>query len=362
MNVIGRAGTKEKRIGMNNKTLSIIIPSYNMEAYLPICLGSLIFDNKELLKKIDVIVVNDGSKDRTSEIAHEFSAKYPGVFRVIDKPNGHYGSCINAALQIADGAYVKILDADDTFDTVSFKKLMLRLELLPDDVDMVITNFAKVNDEGVEFGVVSYPIPTEKSICAKELVDYRCDMAMHAVCYKTELLRGIGYHQTEGIPYTDTEWFYLPPAKSKKIYYYPICLYRYLVGRSGQTMDMAIWVKSCEKLEHIFWSMVSTYEAVMTDTSYDKSYLEYQLNRMMKLLSGLYAHDANISSAQSFFKSLEKLFFRHPFLYDGVDGFVAFSNSCMKFKYVRFMIQHKWAILGCLIGVRAYRKLRVRNK
>ena len=73
------------------KLLSIIVPSYNMGAYLPKCLGSLIIEDKELLQKLDIIVVNDGSKDRTSEIANEFEAKYPGVFRVIDKANGHYG-------------------------------------------------------------------------------------------------------------------------------------------------------------------------------------------------------------------------------------------------------------------------------
>ena len=61
-----------------SKILSIIVPPYNMEAYLPKCLGSLVIDDKELLQKLDVIVVNDGSKDRTSEIAHEFAAKYPG--------------------------------------------------------------------------------------------------------------------------------------------------------------------------------------------------------------------------------------------------------------------------------------------
>lgn len=77
-----------------DKILSIIVPSYNMEAYLPKCLGSLVIADEALLQKLDVIVVNDGSKDRTSEIAHGFETKYPGVFRVIDKPNGHYGSCI----------------------------------------------------------------------------------------------------------------------------------------------------------------------------------------------------------------------------------------------------------------------------
>ena len=95
-----------------DKILTIIIPSYNMEKYLPKCLGSLIVA-PELMERIEVIVVNDGSTDRTSEIAHEFAANYPQTFKVIDKSNGHYGSCINTALPIAVGTYIKILDADD---------------------------------------------------------------------------------------------------------------------------------------------------------------------------------------------------------------------------------------------------------
>ena len=109
---------------MPGKILSIIVPSYDMEAYLPKCLGSLVVDDRELLQKLDVIVVNDGSKDRTSEIAHEFEANYRGVFRVIDKDNGHYGSCINAGLAVAAGTFVKVLDADDYYLTDNFKEYL----------------------------------------------------------------------------------------------------------------------------------------------------------------------------------------------------------------------------------------------
>ena len=85
---------------MSAKILTVIVPSYNMEKYLPKCLGSLIVAS-ELMERIEVIVVNDGSTDRTSEIAHEFAANYPQTFKVIDKSHGHYGSCINTALPIA---------------------------------------------------------------------------------------------------------------------------------------------------------------------------------------------------------------------------------------------------------------------
>ena len=85
-----------------NKTLTIIIPSYNMEKYLDRCLSSLIIDDG-LMDLLEALIINDGSKDRTSEIGHQYETKYPGTFRVIDKENGHYGSCINRGLTEAKG-------------------------------------------------------------------------------------------------------------------------------------------------------------------------------------------------------------------------------------------------------------------
>ena len=124
------------------KLLSIIVPSYNMEGYLPKCLESLVVDDNELLQKLDVIVVNDGSKDHTSEIAHEFEAKYPSVFRVIDKENGHYGSCINAGLRIMRGDFVRIVDSDDSVETDEFVKFIKYLgDVKHSDPDVVISNF-----------------------------------------------------------------------------------------------------------------------------------------------------------------------------------------------------------------------------
>lgn len=98
------------------KILTIVIPTYNMQDYLRRCLDSLIVP-EEQMQLLEVLVVNDGSKDNSSAIAHEYQDKYPGTFRVIDKENGNYGSCVNRGLKEATGKYIKILDADDWFDT-----------------------------------------------------------------------------------------------------------------------------------------------------------------------------------------------------------------------------------------------------
>lgn len=81
------------------KILTIVIPTYNMQDYLRRCLDSLIVP-EEQMKHLEVLVVNDGSKDNSSAIAHEYQDKYPDTFRVIDKENGNYGSCVNRGLRM----------------------------------------------------------------------------------------------------------------------------------------------------------------------------------------------------------------------------------------------------------------------
>ena len=69
-----------------DKLLTIVIASYNKEDILPRCLDSLII-SQELMKKLQVLVVNDGSKDKTFEIAQHYQDLYPYCFTAIDKEN-----------------------------------------------------------------------------------------------------------------------------------------------------------------------------------------------------------------------------------------------------------------------------------
>ena len=90
------------------KVLSVIIPVYNMEKYIRQCLESLMI--REILDKIEILVVLDGSTDRSEEIAMEYVAAHPDSVRVISKPNGGHGSAINTGMDHAAGEYVKVLD------------------------------------------------------------------------------------------------------------------------------------------------------------------------------------------------------------------------------------------------------------
>ena len=224
------------------KILTIIIPTYNMEKYLDKCLTSLIIDDKSLLKAVEVLVVIDGAKDRSSEIAHTYERGFPEVFRVIDKENGNYGSCVNRGLAEATGKYVKILDADDWFDTKQFQKYLSKL--LEIDVDLVLNNCTKVDEFGSAVG--TFIITVMRPNVVVPFSSFRkkaVGIQMHCVAYRTEMVRSICYKQTEGISYTDQQWVARPMSVVKNAFFIAVDLYQYLVGRAGQTMDVEVLTK-----------------------------------------------------------------------------------------------------------------------
>ena len=216
-----------------NKILSVIVPTYNMEKYLHKCLDSLIVD-LELMKKLEVLIINDGSKDSSSIIAHKYENEYPGTFVAIDKENGNYGSCINVGLKTAKGRYIKILDAGDWFDNHNFAWFLEKLENI--DTDIVISDFLHFNYNKGVVHEQCYNFPTDIIF---RLSDFYPDavIQMHAITYRNDLLRQMNYTQSEGISYTDTEWFLLPLIFVKTAIYLNKSIYVYLVGRDGQTTN-----------------------------------------------------------------------------------------------------------------------------
>lgn len=251
-----------------DKLLTVIIPSCNMEKYLPKCLGSLVVATDQM-ERLEVLVVNDGSKDRTGEIAHEFATRYPGAFKVIDKPNGHYGSCINVGLAAATGVFVKVLDADDSFHTAILEAYLRNLDQFASvGIDVVFTDFVMVHEDDKECGTVRCDLPTESVFDLSTVVRMPRIQTMHTLTYRTSLLREMEYRQTEGMPYTDNEWALKPMRKAGKMAYCPIVLYRYLVGRAGQSVSPAQSVKNVRNLEIILGHMLDEYRTAGEDGTF----------------------------------------------------------------------------------------------
>lgn len=246
------------------KRLSIIIPTYNMESLLPRCLESLVAARHA--ETLDVLVVNDGSKDNSSYIAHQYEDKFPNLIKVIDKPNGNYGSTINAGLSEAKGKYVKVLDSDDWFDTEALDKLLEQLQNIASDV--AVTHFTQIGpnkaNEVVRYNTMGYEPYTYGKVY--DLDDVLADgyirfFLMHSLTYRTDLLKEIEYKQTEGVSYTDTEWATIPIFHAKTICFFDLNVYQYNLDREGQTMDPNVLLKSIPQMEKVNDQLIQYYIA-----------------------------------------------------------------------------------------------------
>ena len=224
------------------KALTVIVPTFNMEQYLGECLTSMITEKSPEL--LEVIVVNDGSTDGSSAIAHRFAEQYPTLFKVIDKENGHYGSCVNHGLKVATGKYVKILDADDFFYTADLDEVLTYLE--ESTADLVVTDIMRVTITGKIYKRGSYKDFHGKTFSIDEIGHLSSfqGIAMHYMAYRTQLLKGIHYFQPEGILYTDDVWRFTPMQAVKTISFVDKTLYCYRLGREGQSMDRYVMRKN----------------------------------------------------------------------------------------------------------------------
>lgn len=316
------------------KILTVIIPTYNMEKLLEKNLQSLVIEDKELLKQVEILVVNDGSKDRSSEIAHKFEALYPDTFRVIDKENGNYGSCVNRGLKEATGKYIRIMDADDWYDTKNFELYIRKLEGI--NVDKIVTIFSEVRPEGK----VEMPQPYEPwRILNMKEVNIVNHIPMHAIAYRTQLLRDMNYTQTEGISYTDQEWLLLPIPYVKTMYYIPLDVYQYYIGREGQTMDASVIVKSYPQLFQAIRRVLQEYELSL-NIAQNK---EYAIETVTRTVRWIYS----IAFISAVFHGKTKCVKEMDLYIENVYPDIYMTLDQMKYgRVLKYPYIHEWRIKG----------------
>ena len=291
------------------KELSIIIPSYNMAQLLPRCLDALLQSGAG--EAFEAIVVNDGSKDDTLKVALEYQEANPHCIRVLDKPNGNYGSTINAALPQARGKYVKILDADDWFAPEALAKFVK--ELSGTDADMVVTHFTQIHPKGVKelakynlYGKEPYEYGRTYPLDEVLSGGYIRFFLMHSLTYKTQLLRDNGYRQTEGCSYTDLEWDVYPLFYARDIVFFDTNLYQYNLDREGQTMDPKVLARSLDQLGRVTENILSFYEGFPKEqlSAERKAFLDQFYRNRIRLMAKSYLLDLprDMFDAQEFAK------------------------------------------------------------
>lgn len=236
------------------KIISVVIPTYNMEKYLAKCLDS--FQLSSYQNEIELLIVNDGSKDQSLNIAYQYQQKYPDLVRVIDKENGGHGSTINRGLKEARGKYFKVVDADDWVDAYAFRSLVTQLQDI--DVDVVVNDFVYTNEERM-VKKVEYKLPVQqKANLWKHIGKNR--LSMHSVTYRTDLLLKIGLMLQENTFYVDNEYMFFPLNYVQSVYYIHQVLYYYRVGRTGQSMTVQSLVKNQEQHKKVILRIAKSFK------------------------------------------------------------------------------------------------------
>lgn len=263
-----------------DKLLTVVIPAYNIEKYVEQCLES--FVQPRILKAIEVLIINDGSSDRTVELAERFVKQYPDSFRVVNKENGGHGSAINRGIQEAKGTYFKVVDGDDWVDGEAFTKLVHFLRKTTSD--FVVNRYFWVHD-GTGKRKLEFQEPFHGVIYGKEYdfreVSDKVFLKMHALTIRTELLRRIPKID-EHCFYVDMEYVLFPVPYVRSVTFLKDIVYQYRIGLPGQSMNMASMQKNEINYTRVLNRMLSYYEEQVEKKApdYCLAYLEHCIGRM----------------------------------------------------------------------------------
>lgn len=219
-----------------SKVLTIAIAAYNMEQYLSRCLDSLVCINN--INDVEILIINDGSNDATLQIARKYESLYPLSVKAIDKPNGGWGSVVNLAILKATGKYFKLLDADDWYESGPFGEFVSRLSTV--SCDLVLTPYVlEYVESGKKKSVLFQNIDFGKIYDYSQLVQLRWGkdwFDLPSITYRTEILQKNHITIAECF-YADIEYDYLPLRHIKNFIFLDLSIYRYFIGRVGQSVS-----------------------------------------------------------------------------------------------------------------------------
>ena len=234
--------------------VSVIVPVYNVETYLPECMDSLIH---QTLKEIEIICVNDGSTDRSLELLEIYAAKDARI-RVINKKNSGYGHTMNVGIDAASGLYIGIAEPDDYVQTGMYERLY---ELArPWNLDIIKADFYRFEGKGdakkFEYHALSKnPAYYRKVINPRQHVEiFRFIMNTWTGIYRSDFLRKhqIRHNETPGASFQDNGFWFQSFCWAKRVYFLDEPYYMYRKDNPGSSVHSRQKVYSaCEEYEYI---------------------------------------------------------------------------------------------------------------
>lgn len=241
---------------------------------------------------VEILIVNDGSKDRTAEIGKEYEEKYPGIVKLINKENGGHGDAVNAGLSHASGKYFKVVDSDDWVDRISLMKILNVLKNFEEEeqeVDMLIANYVyeKVGMEHKKVIRYDNVLPENQILKWDEIGQFHIGqyILMHSVIYRTDMLKLCQLTLPKHTFYVDNIYVYYPLPHVRTLYYMNVDFYRYFIGREDQSVNEKVMISRIDQQIFVTKTMIDMYELRRIQSKKLRKYMLNYLAIMMTVSS-----------------------------------------------------------------------------
>ena len=231
------------------KLLTFAIPCYNSQDYMEHCIDSILPGGDD----VEILIIDDGSKDRTAEIADAYEAKYPGIVRAIHQENGGHGEAVNAGIRNATGLFFKVVDSDDWVDEEAYKQILKKLKEFaggPTTLDMMLANYVYEKEGAYHKKVMRQAgFPQDRVFTWSDIRHFHKGhyILMHSVIYRTELLRACGLELPKHTFYVDNIYVYKPLPHVRTMYYLDVDFYRYFIGREDQSVNEKVMISRIDQ-------------------------------------------------------------------------------------------------------------------
>lgn len=301
---------------MSQKLLSIAIPSYNSENYMEHCIDTLLFGGE----RVEILIVNDGSKDGTAAIADKYAAKYPTIVKAIHQQNGGHGEAVNAGLRNATGKFFKVVDSDDWVDEGAYRGILDVLEVYQDDIELMISNFVYEKQGAKHKKVMEYTkyLPVNRVFTWDDIKPFPIGkyLLMHSVIYKTQMLRDCGLELPKHTFYVDNIFVFNPLPHVKHMYYLNVDFYRYFIGRDDQSVNEKVMIGRLDQQMRVNRIMAESYSKLKVTNIYLNKYMFNYLSiittvsSILAIKSGTEEHLTMKKQLWTDLKKLDKNLFR----------------------------------------------------
>jgi glycosyltransferase involved in cell wall biosynthesis len=238
------------------KTITFAVACYNSAEYMEKCVDSLLAcDGGERgAHDVEIIIIDDGSTDRTAEIADQYARNFAGVIQAIHQENAGHGGAINAGLLAATGKYFKVVDSDDYIDGAAYAEVLVALRGFAandSEVDLVVANYVYEKIGRKKHKVISYAaaLPEKQIIGWEQTRPFPVGkyLLMHSLIYRTDILRQSRIVLPCHTFYVDNLFAYVPLPFVKTLYYINADFYRYTIGSAGQSVKESTMIKRIDQ-------------------------------------------------------------------------------------------------------------------